>query len=442
MADNGKAAITSAPKATEIAKKANDWTKMMYKKAEESRKAGDPVAWCMWGTQQEIVEAFGINTVFTENYAAVAAAKQQADALLEAAESDGFSNLICSYVRLGIGYSRLYKEQGNQPPKEAVRGGMAKPTMLLASSLACDPRYKWYQALARYQDTPYYFYDVVHPPIDQDRDDPQVREHYINYSISQLQDFAAFCSRHTGEKLDDEYLWEKIRTGEEVHRIWWECHELRKAIPCPMPTEDMMSCIVPGFFYSCREESRDFYAEMKEELTQRVEQGIGSIDDEKCRLVWGGGLPPWHTMGMFSYFADKGGLFVCEIAYYPFEPYEVEVKTGDPLEYLARRDYERATIRWRRAQQGCKDPLVQVLLDFIKDYQGVGLVMHGSKSCRASTIGQIYNKNLIHESVKIPTLFLESDMVDTRDFSRAHTEQKIDEFMVMVEQFQRTGAPE
>ena len=117
MADNGKAAITSAPKATEIAKKANDWTKMMYNKAEESRMAGDPVAWCMWGTQQEIVEAFDINSVFTENYAAVAAAKQQADALLEAAESDGFSNLICSYVRLGIGYSRLYKELGNQTPK-------------------------------------------------------------------------------------------------------------------------------------------------------------------------------------------------------------------------------------------------------------------------------------------------------------------------------------
>jgi benzoyl-CoA reductase/2-hydroxyglutaryl-CoA dehydratase subunit BcrC/BadD/HgdB len=84
--------------------------------------------------------------------------------------------------------------------------------------------------------------------------------------------------------------------------------------------------------------------------------------------------------------------------------------------------------------------MVQVLLDFINDYKGVGMVMHGNKSCRASTIGQIYNKNLIHESVKIPTLFIESDMVDTRDFSRAHTEQKIDEFMVMVEQFARTGA--
>ncbi len=437
MTDTGKPAVTSASKATEIARKANDWTKMMYRKAEELRKGGQPVAWCMWGAQQEIIEAFDIYSVFTENYAAVAAAKQQADALLEAAESEGFSNLICSYVRLGIGYSRLFKEQGNQAPREAPRGGMARPSMLLASSLACDPRYKWYQALARYQDTPYYFYDVVKPPIDQDRDDPQVREHYISYTVSQLKDFAAFCSKHTGKKLDEAYLWEKIRTGEEVHRLWWECHELRKAVPCPMPSSDMMSCIVPGFFYSCRKESQEFYQEMKDELTQRIEQGLGTIEDEKHRLCWGGGLPPWHTLGMFSYFEEKGGVFVCEIAYYPFQPYDVEVKTNDPIEYIARRDYEREAVRWRKAREsGCMDPYVQVLLDFINDYNCVGMVMHGSKSCRASTIGQIYNKNLIHEFVKVPTLFLESDMVDSRDFSRAHTEQKIDEFMTMVEQYQ------
>ena len=437
MVDDGKAGMTSAPKATEMAKKANEWGKMMYNKAEESRKAGEPVSWCMWGIQQDITEAFDIQNVFTENYAAVAAAKQQAEALLEAAESDGYSNLICGYVRVGIGYSRLYKQQGNKTPSEAPRGGMAKPSMLLASSALCDPRYKWYQALARYQDTPFYFYDAVHPAIDQDRDDPQVRTHYIDYSISQLRDFAAFCSKQTGKKLDEDYFWEKIKTGEEVHRLWWECHELRKAVPCPMPTRDMLVCMVPGFFYGCAEESRQFYKELKDELTQRIEQGIATVEDEKYRLVWGGGVPPWHTLSMLTSFAEKGGVFVCEIVYYPYEPYEVEVKTNDPFEYLATRDYERDAIRWRRAQQGCKDPHVQQLLDFIVDYKCAGIVMHGTKSCRVSTLGQIYGTKLINEFVKVPALFLESDMIDTRDFSRAHTEQKINEFMAMVEEFQR-----
>lgn len=435
----GEVVKTTSVKATEIAKKANDWTKMMYQKAVESRKAGRPVAWVMWGVQQEIVEAFDIDSVFTENYAAVAAAKQQADALLEAAESEGYSNLICGYVRAGLGYSRLFRDQGRKVPKEAPRGGMAEPDLLLACSLACDPRYKWYQSMARYQDTPFYFYDVVSPPIDQGRDDPLVRDHYVKYTVSQLRDFASFCSKHTGKKLDEGYLWEKIRLGEDVHQLWWECHELRKAVPSPMPTGDMMSCIVPGFFYSCREESRDFYQEMKDELTERVRSGAGVLENERYRLFWGGGLPPWHTMSMFTYFETKGGVFVCEIAYYPFEPYKVDIKTNDPFEYMARRNYEREAIRWRRAQDGCKDPYVQVLLDFITDYKCVGMVMHGSKSCRASTIGQVYQKNLIYEKVKIPTLFLESDMMDARDYSRAHTEQKIDEFLQMVDEFQSTG---
>jgi hypothetical protein len=67
------------------------------------------------------------------------------------------------------------------------------------------------------------------------------------------------------------------------------------------------------------------------------------------------------------------------------------------------------------------------------------MVMHGVKSCRVATIGQIYSKNLINEFVKVPTLFLESDMIDTRDYSRAHTEQKIDEFLSMVDEYVSTG---
>jgi len=388
MAGNGKTTKTTAVKATQIARKANEWTKMMYQKAVESREAGRPVAWCMVGIQQEIIEAFGIDAVYTENYAAVAAAKQQADVLLEAAESDGYSNLICGYVRTGLGYSRLFKEGGGKVPKEAPRGGMADPTLLLACSMACDPRFKWYQSLARYQNTPYYFYDTVYPAIDQNMDDPDVREHYVNYTISQLRDFADFCAKHTGMKLDDAYLWEKVKMGENVHSLWWECHELRKAKPCPMPSGDMLSCIVPGMFYRCRPESRDFYQEMHDELTERVNNGIGVIEDERYRLCWGGGLPPWHNMGIFSYFEEKGGVFACETAYYPYQPYEVEVKTNDPIEYMAKRDYERLAIRWRKAQEsGARDPHVQLLLDFINEYNCVGMVMHGSKSCRATTIG-------------------------------------------------------
>ena len=441
MAEESKVAKTTSVKSTEIAKKTNDWTKMMYKKAVESREAGMPVAWCMVGIQQELIEVFDIDAVYTENFAGVAAAKQQADALLEAAESDGYSNLICGYVRTGIGYSRMVKEAGGKVPEGAPRGGMADPTLLLACSMACDPRFKWYQSLARYQNTPYYFYDMVYPPIDQDHDDPLVRDHYINYSIKQLNDFAAFCSKHTGKKMDEAYLWEKIKIAEDVKRLWWECHEMRKAVPSPMPSGDMLSCMIPGMFYYCREESRDFYQEMHDELTERVKSGVGVVEDERYRLCWGAGLPPWHNMALFSYFEDKGGVFACETAYYPHEPYEVEVKTEDPIEYMVHRDYERAAIRWRNAQKGgSKDPTVQLLLDFIKDYNCDGMVMHGSKSCRATTIGQIYHKNKVQEHIKIPTLFIESDIVDARDYSKAHTEQKMDEFMDMVIEFKQTGA--
>jgi hypothetical protein len=40
----------------------------------------------------------------------------------------------------------------------------------------------------------------------------------------------------------------------------------------------------------------------------------------KYRLLWGSGLPPWHTMNIFNYFEGLGAVFVGETAveFFPF----------------------------------------------------------------------------------------------------------------------------
>lgn len=421
---------TTAVKATETARKVRPLVKTMYTRAHEARAAGKPVAYAMVGSlYDEILGAMDIYPIWTENYAGLSAAKRVAESFLIEAEADGYSNVICGYARTGIGFDALRKKTGETPP-HAPDGGMAEPTVLLGSSFICDPRYKWYQALGHYKDTPIYCLDVVMPPIDADLN--EVKDYYIRYQTEELRGLVAFLERVIGKKLDPDRLWEVIRLSDEMERLWWETYQLRKAVPCPMPSEDHFNCFVPGYFMKGTPEALEFYKELYQEVKHRADNKIGVIPEEKYRLMWAGGLPPWHTMWMMNYFESQGAVFVIETSYRPWDPVEVPSSVTDPIEYIAYRHFLRVTYRYEKAQKNTGFPEVELQLELVNDYKIDGMVMHASRSCRATTIGQTHMKNLVQKYVKIPALQLISDIIDIRDYSEAQWKAQIDAFMETV----------
>ena len=76
--------------------------------------------------------------------------------------------------------------------------------------------------------------------------------------------------------------------------------------------------------------------------------------------------------------------------------------------------------------------MVELILEFIEEYAIDGLVMHATRSCRATTIGQKHLKNMLQRYVKVPTLILQSDMVDLRDYSEAQWLNQIDAFLEIL----------
>ena len=150
-------------------------------------------------------------------------------------------------------------------------------------------------------------------------------------------------------------------------------------------------------------------------------------------MLFAGGLPPWHSMSIFSYFSSLGVVFPSQLAYPPPDPFTIPDNINDPIELMATRSFDRFTYRWARAHKGCKDFWVQHILDLIPEFKIDGLVMHGVMSCRATSMGQIYYENAVQKYAKLPTLFISSDIVDKRTYSEEQTKAKIDNFMETVE---------
>lgn len=422
---------TTAVKSTQAARKVRSIVKTMYSQAHEAKAQGRPVAYCMVGCMyNEILLAMDITPIWTENYAGLCAAKRDAERFLLKAESDGYSNVICGYARAGIGFDAMRSDLGETPPA-VPDGGMAEPDMLLGCSCECDPRFKWYQSLGHYKRTPIYNFDVMTPPTDANL--ARISDYYVKYQVDQFKGLIGFLERQTGKKMDYDRLSQILAISDETYQVWWDTDQLRKAVPCPMPSEDHFTIFVPGLFRLGELETLNFYRELYAEVKERVDNKIGVIPEEKYRLMWAGGLPPWHTMWMFNHFESKGAVFAIENAYFRWEPMDIPVGPERALEHLAWRTFLQVTSNYEQAKQGCGNPTAERLLRIARDYHIDGMVMHATRSCRATTIGQIHLKNMIEEYIKMPCLFLISDIVDLRDYSEAEWRMRIDAFMETVQ---------
>ncbi|MEE8469838.1 MAG: 2-hydroxyacyl-CoA dehydratase family protein [Dehalococcoidia bacterium] len=439
MAEEAKVK-TSSRKSTESAGKIRAVVKRMYQQAQQAKEEKRTVAYCMvMSNYEEILTAMDIVQVYAENYAGLCAVKRQAEPYMEKARAEGYSDVLCGYAQVGIGFDALRCELGEVPP-DAPDGGMPEPDMLLGSSMGCDPRWKWFQALGRYLDAPLYNIEVLMPPSDADMD--AIKEHNVRYMAEELRGLIAFLEEQTGKKMDYDRLMAIIKQVEETRWWWREAYELRKAIPAPMSTQDHFVLFVPHHMLLTDPVTLDFYKGLYEELKERVDNNIGVIDDEKHRLLWGVGLPPWHSMYILDYFLDYGAVFSAETAYMIPEPFEIPSGITDPVEIIALRAFERNSALQRRGQQaGGVPPLAQAHLERIRDYHIDGVVMHVTRSCRASTMGQILVRNVVRDHYpKMPVMFMESDIIDLHTYSEDETKNRIETFMEMVEANKRLAA--
>ena len=101
---------TTAVKGTDMARKVRGLVKNIYQSAHEAKAQGKKVAYFMVASQyDEIVRAMDVVPLPTENYAGLCAAKRDMDRFLLKAEADGYSQVLCSYARIGLGFDSLRK---------------------------------------------------------------------------------------------------------------------------------------------------------------------------------------------------------------------------------------------------------------------------------------------------------------------------------------------
>ncbi len=431
MTQERKPRVTATEAAARIPRMSRGMIANALQAREEGKKTAYTFIYCCY---DEIIHAMDIVPMWTENYAGICGAKRDAQRFLEKAEAENLSRSLCTYALCGIGFDAWREELGEMPP-DAPWGGQAKPDMMLGSGqMICDPRSKWYQAAQHYMpDVPVHDVELPWIPFEDDYDYREVEGYYVKYIIAQLRGLVEFLEKQMGKRMDYDRLSQLVELGDRTWDMVVEAYELRRAIPCPMGTGDAMNTMVPLTFMMGTQEALDFFTSLRDELQQKIANKQGIIPDEKYRLLWGGGLPSWFALSDFNYFESKGAVFPAEVTYRLIEPVgRLDLpRTSDPIEHLAWR-WTRYWTYWHdkaRKHPG-SSPEVERYIQFIEDYSLDGVVIHEAFSCRSWHPGLIWQLNQLKKIYRdIPSLVLESDIIDISSYNEADTRARIDAFI-------------
>jgi benzoyl-CoA reductase/2-hydroxyglutaryl-CoA dehydratase subunit BcrC/BadD/HgdB len=385
-------------------------TENYYRDLANAKQEGRPVVWITSMAPVEMVYAFDGIPFFPENYAALCSSRKLAAEFCEAAEARGFSQDLCAYALCMFG--SIYENRGAFGDE-----GVAKPDILLATEGACATHPKWWEAMQRHFNCPLVIVDAAYAV-----DSETLSEHQKSYLVGELKSAAASMEEHTKKKFDIDKLREVVALSDRASELWDQIDEFRKAVPTPISQIDVFTCLFPLVTLKGTKEAVEFYVQLRDEVKERADNGIGFVPDEKFRLIWDL-FPIYHNMRLLNYFAEFGAAFVTDLYGNAFSG---RLDSSDPFGSLAERYL---SFFMRSASLGKAEIYKKRALEYSVD----GIVFHSNRCCRCFTAEQPDVGNILREELGLPSMMFGANMVDPRGYDDVQVKAQVESFIEMLE---------
>lgn len=76
--------------------------------------------------------------------------------------------------------------------------------------------------------------------------------------------------------------------------------------------------------------------------------------------------------------------------------------------------------------------MADAVIGMVDKYDVDGLVMHSNRSCKPYSLGQYDIQRIVQQKRNIPSLIIEADMLDERNFSESQILTRIEAFMEII----------
>lgn len=372
------------------------------------------------GSLAELLRTFDIPVVFPEINSLQTAVRRVAHEYLHEAEDYGYSPDICGYVKADVG-AQL---RGGALPM----GRIPRPALAVATN-ACNTYIKWAEIWERMYRVPVFVLDI---PGTRDAGEraagrPADVEADRRYVEAQLRELIVLLEQVTDTAFDIDRLRETMRAANTVSRAWKRVLELNRSRP------SVFNALSDGTIYlgvanglRGTPEAAAYFTDLVEELEYKAANGVGTLTEEQYRLLFVG-VPCYPIFRRFvEMFTGWGGTFV-NSTYLWFASgganLGFQYDLDHPVESLAD-----GVLRGVRDAMDSMFHPNDVLLRMLDDHAADGVVFHPIKSCRTVSTGLADSRRMLQDLRDVPSLFVESDMMDRRVVSEAQIKNRVDAF--------------
>ncbi|HMM54632.1 MAG TPA: 2-hydroxyacyl-CoA dehydratase family protein [Candidatus Desulfobacillus sp.] len=385
------------------------------------------------GNAVEILRCFDFELVFPEINSLQTGVRKTSQEYISLSEDYGYSPDVCSYVKADVGL--ILKE--NEHP-----AGLIPKADLAVSSNMCGTFIKWAEIWERWLKTPVFVLDLPGQRSAGWQVRPGDAQHTADtrWIEAQFKDLIEKCERVTGKRFDMDRLAEVEELVNKQVDHWQAVMELNQNVPAPYNAMlDGLTYIGIMNVYRGTQEGVDFMRKLEAHLRDKVARGEGRVADERFRLLFSG-TPCYVSMRrLVELFETWGGVFAYSdyltFAAGGMDAAEMRYDTSRPLESLAE-------VTAMAAHRGLSNQFFahERLAEQIKDYGVDGIVFHGIKSCRFVSSGMADTREYLNRNLDVPTLYIESDLIDPRYWSDAQIKNRVDAFFEALQQ-RVGGAP-
>jgi benzoyl-CoA reductase subunit B len=386
-----------------------------YERITNAREDGRPLAYVfIQANICELLRSFGFEVVLPEINAVQCGIRKVSGDYILLSEDLGHSSDVCAYLKNDVGLMM----KGGEGPGWTV----PKPDLLLCTYAGCATYVKWFEAVSRMYDVPIFFLDV---PFYQDEDIPAEE---MSYVMGQLQELIEVCEKITGRKYDRERFSEITELSRQAEDLWVEI--LQRARNRPSPFDAFFEAVffmAPIFTLRGTQDCVDYYRKTLTEMDERIEQGIGPLPEERFRVVMEGPAPwphfrsfwelfkKWGVVSVASSYTKVGGTWDTGFRHDPDKPLESTAQYS----FLCMGNFS-MSLRTKMLER------------YMREYSAEGLIIHSVKSCRSYSVGQADMREDFIKNKGVPTLLIESDLVDPRYFQEAQLRNRIDAFFELM----------
>jgi benzoyl-CoA reductase/2-hydroxyglutaryl-CoA dehydratase subunit BcrC/BadD/HgdB len=361
------------------------------------------------GTQQplEIYEAMDVVGLFIEFWGVISDAVQleSVPEALNVSASTGTPLEVCSFFRNMDGL--------------LAAGKWPRTDFMLYATSSCD-NVKAYHTLARRygiasfgMERPYYPYTS------------KALEHWKN----EHKRLIAFLEEQTGKKMDYDRLKEIVGLSYRLTELTLEIDKLVAHVPSPMSAECFGGVLATIRLLPGTQIAVDYLTALRDELQERIDNGIGAVEDERFRVLWSCFTPFWDPT-LLGYMQQKyGAVSVGEVLANWRGDAKWMLDPDDPLGNLA----YRTQLAPGNCQYASSQDWAGNVVDQARRLKADGAIFNNNWGCKqASGLGRLVGDELMRQC-KVPSVTLNVDVIDATFVTRAEIESQLDSFFETIE---------